>query len=105
MARESALAAICEEARWEAADLLSRRGGAAAVDLLRGHSGELAVSPLARDRLLAMALDQAADSLASGSASLEIDLSAADIGSDGWWREVSGRRPWWRSLWARIRRG
>lgn len=67
---------LSEEARWEAYDLVSRRGVAAAVDLLRGHSGELALSWSGRDHLFGTALDQAAAALAQGAAIPQVDLSA-----------------------------
>jgi hypothetical protein len=46
-----------------------------AVDLLRGHSGELASSVLARDQLVGLALDQAAASIDAGAATPQVDLS------------------------------
>lgn len=61
-----AIQAVSEEARWEAFDLLSRRGAEAAPELLRGRSGELAVSPAGRDQLLSLALDQTAASIQRG---------------------------------------
>lgn len=51
---------IGAEARWEATDLQLRWGKEAASGLLRGRSAELSFSPLARDQLLAVALDQTA---------------------------------------------
>jgi hypothetical protein len=62
-------AAAVAEARWEAADLLSRRP-ALAADLLRGHAAELAASPTARDQLLGLALERAAADLDAGRAPL-----------------------------------
>jgi hypothetical protein len=62
-------AAAVAEARWEAADLLSRRP-ALAADLLRGHAAELATSPVARDQLLGLALERAAADLDAGRAPL-----------------------------------
>ena len=71
-----AVMTLSEDARWEAHDLVSRRGVAAAVDLLRGHSGELALSRSAGDQLFGLALDQAAAALADGAAIPRVDLSA-----------------------------
>lgn len=58
------LGEIVAEARWEATDLQLRWGQEPAAGLLRGRSAELSFSPLARDQLLAVALEQAAASLA-----------------------------------------
>jgi hypothetical protein len=71
-----ALRAIEAEARWEALDLVARRGREAACDLLRGHAAELACSTAGRDQLLSLALDQAADALETGETSPQPDLSA-----------------------------
>lgn len=62
-------AAAVAEARWEAADLLSRRP-ALAADLLRGHAAELAASPARSDQLLSLALERAAADLDAGRAPL-----------------------------------
>lgn len=60
-----AIETASEEARWQAFDLLSRRGLEATLDLLRGRSAELAVSAAGQNQLLSLALDQAAASLES----------------------------------------
>lgn len=70
----AALRAIGEDARWQALDLLGRRGGDA-VDLLRGYSGELALSRSAREQLLGLALDRAAAAIACAEAIPLLDLS------------------------------
>ena len=62
-------AAAVAEARWEAADLLSRRP-ALAADLLLGHAAELAASPVRSDQLLSLALERAAADLDAGRAPL-----------------------------------
>lgn len=71
-----AVMTLSEEARWEAHDLVARRDVAEAVALLRGHSGELALSLSASDVLFGLALDQAAAALADGAAIPRVDLSA-----------------------------
>ena len=58
-------------ARWESADLLSRRPACLAADLLRGHAAELATSPFARDQVLSLALETAARDIDSGAAPLD----------------------------------
>ena len=60
----------CMAARWEAAELLSRRTPEAASDLLRGRAAELAGSAAARHQLLSLALDAAADDIQKGVAPL-----------------------------------
>jgi hypothetical protein len=69
------LEAVTHAARWEVRDLLARRAREWAPDLLRGRSGELAVSEHGVDQLLSVALDRAADGLAAGSPDPAIDLS------------------------------
>jgi hypothetical protein len=66
---------IAQEARWQAHDLVARRGREAAPNLLRGQAAESFGSPLAHDLLLGLALDQAAESLAAPAAAPVIDLS------------------------------
>lgn len=56
------------EARWESCDVLSRRPSDLAPDLLRGHSAELATSPIARDQVLSIALEATARDLDEGRA-------------------------------------
>jgi len=58
-------------ARWQCADLLSRKAPDLAVDLLRGHAAELASSPIARDQILSKALDVAAADIQAGHPPLE----------------------------------
>jgi hypothetical protein len=53
-------------ARWQCADLLSRRPRASVRDLLLGHAAELACSPIARDQILSRALEAAASDLEAG---------------------------------------
>lgn len=62
---QAAQAAV-EAARWETCEILSRKGPQEASDLLRGRAAELAQSFGARDQLLALALERAADDLAQG---------------------------------------
>lgn len=69
-----AIRSVTEEAQWEALDLLSRRGADTAPELLRGHSAELATSPVSRDQLLSLALDQTAESILRGGESPMADL-------------------------------
>jgi len=52
-------------ARWQAADLLSRKSPEAARELLLGHAGELASSAVGRDQLLSKALEVAAADLSA----------------------------------------
>lgn len=63
----AALGALTE-ARGQSRDLLSRQSANAAPDLLRGHAGEMAASPLGRDQVLSLALLAAADDLEAGRA-------------------------------------
>ena len=58
-------------ARWECADVLSRRPARLAADLLRGHAAELATSPLASDQVLSLALDTAARDIEAGNPPLD----------------------------------
>lgn len=53
-------------ARWQCADLLSRKPPPMARDLLRGHAAELASSPIAHDQILSKALDAAAADVEAG---------------------------------------
>jgi hypothetical protein len=53
-------------ARWEVAELLSRRPSQLAADLLRGHASELASSALASDQMLSLALETAARDIEAG---------------------------------------
>lgn len=55
------------DARWEAADLLSRKSPSAAQDFLRARAAELATSWSGRDQVMSVALDAAADDLQQGS--------------------------------------
>lgn len=57
-------------ARWECADLLSRRPAPLVPDLLRAHAAELTASPFARDQVLSLALEAAARDLDVGAAPL-----------------------------------
>lgn len=57
-------------ARWEAADLASRRPSAIVPDLLDGRAAELAFSPIADDQLLSLALEVAARDLRAGGVAL-----------------------------------
>lgn len=66
---------IAQEARWQALDLVARRGREAAPNLLRGQAAEYAGSPLAQDLLLGLALDQAADGLAAPAVVQLVDLN------------------------------
>lgn len=70
----AALAGVAAEAGWEACDLVARRGRAAAPDLLRGRSAELAGSAVAREQLLSAALDQAAAAIAADAPAQALDL-------------------------------
>jgi hypothetical protein len=58
-------------ARWECAELLSRRPSLLAADLLRAHATELATSPVARDQVLSRALEMAARNLEAGYAPVD----------------------------------
>jgi hypothetical protein len=58
-------------ARWECADLLSRKSPEAARDLLLGHAAELAGSPQPGDRVLCRALEAGAADIAAGRHPLE----------------------------------
>jgi hypothetical protein len=58
-------------ARWESAELLSRRPPRLAADLLRGHAAELATSPLGGDQVLSLALETAARNIELGSAPMD----------------------------------
>jgi hypothetical protein len=62
----SAVIAAVRDARWEAAELLSRRTPAAAADLLHGRAGELAASPSGRSQLASLALEKAAADIQRG---------------------------------------
>lgn len=62
----SALVAALAAARWHVADLASRRPRDLVPDLLSGRAAELALSPMAADQLLSLALDAAAADLAAG---------------------------------------
>jgi hypothetical protein len=63
-------------ARWECADLLSRKSPEAARDLLLGHAAELAGSPRPRDRVLSKALEAGAADIAAGRRPLQQALPA-----------------------------
>jgi hypothetical protein len=58
-------------ARWECAELLSRKPSLLAADLLRGHAAELATSALASDQVLSLALETAALNLELGTAPVD----------------------------------
>jgi hypothetical protein len=58
-------------ARWEVAELLSRRPSLLAADLLRGHAAELATSALASDQVLSLALETAARDIQAGNPPLD----------------------------------
>lgn len=58
----AALGAVME-ARWHAQDLLSRKPREAAPGLLRGLAAEMSFSPLARDQVVSLALNLAADAI------------------------------------------
>jgi len=58
-------------ARWECAELLSRRPSLLAADLLRGHAAELATSALASDQVLSLALETAAGDIEAGNPPLD----------------------------------
>jgi len=58
-------------ARWQCADLLSRRPATSVRELLQGRAAELASSPIARDQVLSRALDAAAADLEAGRPALE----------------------------------
>jgi len=60
-----------QTARWECAELLSRRPALLAADLLRAHATELATSPVASDQVLSLALEMAARNLEAGSAPVD----------------------------------
>lgn len=66
---------IAQEARWQALDLVARRGREAAPNLLRGQAAEFFGSPLAYELLLGQALDQAAEGLAEPAPAELVDLS------------------------------
>ncbi len=58
-------------ARWECAELLSRRPPQLAADLLRGHAAELATSALASDQVLSLTLETAACDIEAGAPPLD----------------------------------
>ena len=58
-------------ARWEVAELLSRRPSLLAADLLRGRAAELATSALAGDQVLSLALETAAGDIEAGQPPLD----------------------------------
>ncbi|HEX2558986.1 hypothetical protein [Phenylobacterium sp.] len=66
---------IAQDARWQALDLVARRGREAAPNLLRGQAADYHGSPLAHDLLLGLALDQAADGLAATTVIQLVDLN------------------------------
>jgi hypothetical protein len=53
-------------ARWQCADLLTRKSAASTRDLLFGRAAELASSPIARDQILSKMLEAAAADLEAG---------------------------------------
>jgi regulator of nucleoside diphosphate kinase len=63
--RAAAVAALAV-ARWEAADLLSRRPPELVPDLLDGRAVELALSPLGADQVLSLVLEAGARDLRAG---------------------------------------
>jgi regulator of nucleoside diphosphate kinase len=67
----TSLVAALAAARWEVADLASRRPGELVPGLLSGRAAELAMAPVAADQLLSLALDAAANDLTAGRAPLE----------------------------------
>jgi hypothetical protein len=66
---------IAQEARWQALDLVARRGREAAPNLLRGQAADSFGSPLAYELLLGLALDQAAEDLAAPAPEKLVDLN------------------------------
>ncbi|MDX9996418.1 MAG: hypothetical protein WCY15_07320 [Phenylobacterium sp.] len=70
---------LAQEARWQALDLVARRGREAAPNLLRGQSADYAGSPLAWELLLGMALDQAAETIDAPAVDLSPLLKASDL--------------------------
>jgi hypothetical protein len=58
-------------ARWEVAELLSRRPSLLAADLLHGHAAELATSAVAADQVLSLALATAARDIQAGNPPLD----------------------------------
>ena len=59
---EAAVADAVSAARWEWIDLSTRRPDCAHREWIRGRASELAMSPIARDQLLSLALDRSAAS-------------------------------------------
>lgn len=57
---EAASAEALRAARWESIDLATRRPGGAHRDLLLARAAELAMSPVARDQLMSLALERGA---------------------------------------------
>lgn len=58
---EAALADAVSAARWEWLDLATRRPDCAHDELILGRAAELALSPIARDQLLSIALERIAE--------------------------------------------
>jgi hypothetical protein len=80
-------------ARWEVAELLSRRPSLLAADLLRGHAAELAASALASDQVLSLALETAARDIQAGNPPLDagaLFLFADDGGLAGARQSIRG---------------
>lgn len=57
---EAASAEALRAARWESIDLATRRPDGAHRDLLLARAAELAMSPVARDQLMSLALERGA---------------------------------------------
>jgi hypothetical protein len=80
-------------ARWEVAELLSRRPSLLAADLLCGHAAELATSALASDQVLSLALETAARDIQAGNPPLDegaLFLFADDAGLAGARQSIRG---------------
>jgi hypothetical protein len=67
----SAAVDVLMAARWQCADLLSRKSSGSTRELLFGRAAELASSPIARGQILSKALEAAAADLEAGRPPLE----------------------------------
>lgn len=75
---EAALSDAVSAARWERIDLETRRPDCAHREWILAKASELAMSPIARDQLLSLALEQSAESGAMNDPLIDIDCASRE---------------------------
>ena len=75
---EAALSDAISAARWERIDLETRRPDCAHREWILAKASELAMSPIARDQLLSLALEQSAEGGAMNDPLIDIDCASRE---------------------------